>query len=106
MDVEGEAFFLGFGEGAFEHVAGVAEAGLAFGGEHVAEHAGGSLGAATPWEYLEGGGVGFDDHVVFGDSGEAFDGRSVEAEAFFEGGFEFGGCDGHGFEGAENVGEP
>ncbi len=37
---------------------------------------------------------------------EALDGRSVEADAFVEGTFEFGRCDRYGLQGPQDVGEP
>ena len=95
VDVEGEAFFFRLGERLLEHVARIAEGRLPVGGENVAEHARGALRASTPWQDLEGGRIGFDDHVIFGNAGHAFDRRSVEAKPFLERRFEFGGGDGH-----------
>lgn len=59
-----------------------------------------------PGQDLEGRGIGARDHVCLGDPGEALDGRTVEADAFFEGTLEFGRGDRHGFQGPDNVGEP
>jgi hypothetical protein len=39
-------------------------------------------------------------------SGETFDGRPVEADAFFEGALKFGGSDRDGFEETEHIGKP
>ena len=51
-------------------------------------------------------GSGSRDHVRLGHPREAFDGGAVEADALLEGAFELGGGDGHGFEVAQNIGEP
>jgi len=63
VGVAGEAHIGRFGELALEHLARVGVRGLAFGGEDVAEHAGGRLDLTAPRKQLEGGRIGLQEHV-------------------------------------------
>ena len=68
VDVAREARLGDAGELALEHGAGVGAGGLAVRGEDVAEHTGHAVGSVSPWEHLEGGGVGGEKHVGLEDT--------------------------------------
>ena len=106
MRVEREALFFRLAERALEHVTGVAERWRAFGREHIAEHACRALGAAAPRQNLEGRGIGLGDHVVLRHARQSFHRRTIEAQSFFEGRFEFRRCDSDGLQLSEHIGEP
>ncbi len=62
--------------------------------------------AGGPGQHLKRRRVGMRDGVGFRDSGEAFDGRPVEADAFFERTLKLGGRDRDRLEETEHVGKP
>ena len=97
MYVAAETEVGGTVEPAAQHVARVGPAGGAVGHRDVAEHAGGVVTAVGggPRQDLEARWVRLEDGVRFGDTGETFDGRAVEADALGEGALEFGGGDRH-----------
>ena len=106
VDVEGEALVFGLRKRPLQHMARIAEACVTLRSQDVAEHACCPLRSTTPREDLEGGGIRFDDHIVLGDPGHAFDRRTVEAQSLFEGRFELGWRDGNGFQSPQHIGEP
>ena len=106
MHVEGEALLLGFRQSLLQHMTRIAQRRLAIRGKHVAEHACSALRTAAPWKNLEGRRIGFDDHIVFGHTGETFHRGTVESEPFLERSFQFSRCDSHGLQCSQHIREP
>ncbi|MNK83004.1 hypothetical protein D3C87_1027970 [compost metagenome] len=104
--VELVAHLTGLIDHALEVAAGIADEGLAVGQEDVADHAGMLLaGGDIPGDDAEGAEVGQQEHVGFGDPGEAFDARAVEPLAEVDGVLELGEGDGDALHDAEHVAE-
>ncbi len=106
VGVEGEAEVGGLGQDALEDVARVGVGGRAVGHQDVAEHPGGAGGLGAPGQDLERAGIRLGDHVGFVHSGESFDGRTVEADAFVEGLLQLRRGDRDRLQEAQYVGEP
>ena len=70
------------------------------------KNAGHAVGSVSPWEHLEGGGVGSEKHVGLEDTGQSFNGRTIEADSLLEGALDLGRGDRHGLELSGHVCEP
>ena len=106
MHVEGKAPLLGLGQGLLEDMTRIPQRRLSIRGEHVTEHARGTLRTAAPWKNLEGGRVRLDDHIVFGHARQTFHRGTVESEPLLECGLKFRRCDGNGFQCSQHIREP
>lgn len=108
MYVAGEAEFVGLGQLTPQHVARIGPRRRAVRHGDVAEDPSRMVmaGVGDPGQHLEGGRIRVRHCVGFRDPGKALDRRSVEADAFLKGAFEFGRCDRNRLEKTKHVGEP
>ena len=106
-DIEGVTKLRSLRELALEDIARIGGAGLALGGDDVAEHPRDRTALLRPpRQQRERARIRHGDHVALVNPGEALDGRSVKTHALFQSLLQLADGDGEALQVPEDIGEP
>ncbi len=96
-NIIGIAVFFRLGQDASQHIPGVSFIGTTIRLQNVAEHPGNRSVFGSPGEELEGGGIGFGDHVALFNPGKPLNRRAIKPHSLCQGLFQLRWSDGKTF---------